>query len=65
MEELFALRSPERGGGEGRSPGLLRNARLVLIDDVFTTGATLDAASRVLRDGGVGEIRVATIARVW
>jgi predicted amidophosphoribosyltransferase len=41
----------------------LRN--LILIDDVFTTGATLDAASRVLLTSGVREIRVATIARVW
>jgi predicted amidophosphoribosyltransferase len=39
--------------------------RLILIDDVFTTGATLDAATRTLLAAGVQEVRVATIARVW
>ena len=38
---------------------------LLLIDDVFTTGATLDAAATVLLAAGVQSIRVATIARVW
>jgi predicted amidophosphoribosyltransferase len=39
--------------------------RIILIDDVFTTGATLDAATRALLAAGAGEVRVATIARVW
>jgi predicted amidophosphoribosyltransferase len=38
---------------------------LILIDDVFTTGATLDAATRTLLAAGVREVRVATVARVW
>ncbi len=37
---------------------------MVLIDDVSTTGATLDACARVLRDGGAREIRALTVARV-
>jgi ComF family protein len=40
-------------------------SRVLLIDDVFTTGATLDAATRVLLSSGAREVRVATIARVW
>lgn len=39
--------------------------RLILIDDVFTTGATASAATRVLLDGGVQEVRVVTCCRVW
>jgi predicted amidophosphoribosyltransferase len=39
--------------------------RLILIDDVFTTGATLDTATRTLLSAGLQEVRVATIARVW
>jgi ComF family protein len=37
---------------------------MVLIDDVSTTGATLDACARVLRDGGAREVRALTVARV-
>lgn len=39
--------------------------RVILIDDVFTTGATASAASRVLLDGGAQEVRVVTCCRVW
>ncbi len=38
---------------------------VLLVDDVFTTGATVDAASRALASAGAGEVRVATLARVW
>lgn len=39
--------------------------RIILIDDVFTTGATLSAATHVLLDGGAHEIRTVTCCRVW
>ena len=39
--------------------------RVLLTDDVFTTGATLDSAAAVLLDSGAGEVRVAAIARAW
>lgn len=37
---------------------------VVLIDDVSTTGATLDACARVLKDAGACEVRALTAARV-
>ena len=39
-------------------------AIVVLVDDVSTTGATLEACARVLKDAGVKEVRALTAARV-
>jgi ComF family protein len=37
---------------------------IVLVDDVSTTGSTLDACARVLKGAGVKEVRAITAARV-
>lgn len=37
--------------------------RIVLVDDVYTTGATVAAASRTLRKAGAADITVLTFAR--
>ncbi|MEY4449291.1 MAG: hypothetical protein RLZZ433_2306, partial [Pseudomonadota bacterium] len=42
---------------------LLKNQRVVLVDDVMTTGATLYAAARVLRAAGVAHITGLVFAR--
>lgn len=42
----------------------LAGRRVVLIDDVFTTGATVEECTRVLLDGGAVAVDVLTLARV-
>lgn len=47
-----------------RFKSLMDGKTLVLIDDVRTTGATLEAASKVLLAAGVSEVRALTLSRV-
>ena len=42
----------------------LAGRRVVLVDDVFTTGATVEACTRALRAGGAASVAVLTLARV-
>jgi len=43
--------------------GVLRGRRVLLVDDVMTTGATIDACVAVLRKEGVKSVKVLTLAR--
>lgn len=40
-------------------------SRALIIDDVFTTGSTLDAAAGLLLASGAREVRAAVLARAW
>ncbi len=42
----------------------VQDRRIVLVDDVMTTGATLNAAARVLRSAGAASVDVLIFARV-
>ncbi|MDA8164420.1 MAG: ComF family protein [Desulfobacteraceae bacterium] len=46
------------------NPGEVAGKSVLLLDDVFTTGATVDECARALRHAGAGEVQVLTMARV-
>ena len=52
-----------RGAFEVARPDQVRGRRILLLDDVYTTGSTARECARVLRKGGSGEVFVATVAR--
>lgn len=59
-------RQQRRANAEGRFsvlPGAPRVARVLLVDDVFTTGATLDACAQALLAVGVERIEAVVVAR--
>jgi ComF family protein len=49
----FTIRHPER----------IRGKSVLLVDDICTTGATLEACARVLREAGARQVNALTVAR--
>jgi ComF family protein len=45
-------------------PGKVKGRRIILIDDVLTTGSTVSECSKVLKKAGAEAVFVATVARV-
>ena len=54
LKDSFVVRKPEG----------IRGKRVLLIDDVFTTGATLRAAALTLKQAGAAHVSALTLARV-
>jgi len=52
-----------RGAFALADPSTVCNRRILLVDDVYTTGSTVAECSRVLRRAGAESVRVVTVAR--
>lgn len=53
VRNAFSLRAPEK----------IRDRNLILIDDIFTTGATVNECAHVLKQAGSGAVLVLTLSR--
>jgi ComF family protein len=53
MKNAFAIRDGVKLNGE----------KIILLDDVFTTGATTSACAKILKSAGAGDVCVWTVAR--
>jgi predicted amidophosphoribosyltransferase len=51
------------GAFSAHIPDSLRNAHLLLVDDIATTGSTLQQATKTLLDGGAGSVEVTIMAK--
>ncbi|HKY20678.1 MAG TPA: ComF family protein [Vicinamibacterales bacterium] len=59
IEAAFGMRRTVFRGRDG-----VAGLKIVLVDDVSTTGATLDACAKVLKQAGASEVYALTAARV-
>ncbi len=53
-----------KGAFEVNRPELVSGKNILLIDDVFTTGATVNEAAKTLKKNGAGKVYVFTLGRV-
>jgi ComF family protein len=54
-----------RGAFVVAAPERVRDRSVIVVDDVYTTGTTLNECARVLRAAGAKHVVVATVARVY
>jgi len=63
LTEAERKANPKGSFTKGRQAALVKGKRVLLVDDVLTTGATLRDARRVLKKSGTAAVIVAVVAR--
>jgi len=53
-----------KGAFQVTAPEQLQGKAVILVDDVFTTGATVNECARVLKGAGAAQVEILTLARV-
>lgn len=61
---LSASERKRNVGGAIRANGRFEGKTIMVVDDVFTTGATLEACARALKKAGAAKVHAVTLARV-
>jgi competence protein ComFC len=56
MHNIFGLKSDT-------DPNLIKNKKILLIDDIATTGATLEECAKILKSAGAKKVSAAVVAR--
>jgi ComF family protein len=64
QSDLSAAERRANVRGAFRASGKVGGRHVLVVDDILTTGATLEACARALRDAGARRVGVLTVARV-
>ncbi|MCL2606454.1 MAG: hypothetical protein FWD93_04160 [Coriobacteriia bacterium] len=65
VEQFYCLLTPQVDTQNFGKSAVHPPSKILLIDDVFTTGATAEKATKALLEAGILEVRVAVLGRAW
>ena len=63
LDKLERVRNIKAAFSLGKNGNLVKNMNVAIVDDVFTTGATVNECAKILKEAGVKSVGVITIAK--